>query len=722
MTDSPPSPVKCRPEEGAGTLHRYEVGGMDCASCATAIERELRKQGARDVSLNIPLRTVLFTIPPSRDPEQFVSAIGKIGYSLIPVSSQFAISPSSEPPPIRHFLIASLLTLPLWAGMIMHAPLIHEPIVYHALGFAVWALGASKLGGSAFRSALSGYPTMETLIIGGATASLVAGIFADVTRSGMGHHLSETAASIITFALLGQVLEKRALIRTNSAMDDLVKLAPEIVVVVRGVGEQAETERVPSVQLVVGDRVLVNAGETIPGDGTIYWGEGITDESMMTGEAIPIHRGRGDSVIAGTLLTSGSIKVRLTRVGAQSTLGQIIALLADSQMHRPPIQRIGDRVSGIFIPIVCSLAAGTILISWAFFGVTFLDALLRGIAVLAASCPCAVGLATPTAVSVALGRAARHGVLIKGGEILEALASIRQVGFDKTGTITNGNFTVTSINCPLPATDELRSIIRTLEAHSTHPIARSLVTHFADSPLTELTSVIDRRNEGITGRSANGDTLELRPQPASNDRTDAAFSIAVLKNGTILGEVMIEDSLNFDASRVMTTLSKQGIETFLLSGDTTHRVERIARTIGISSWHAHCSPAEKLDHIRKRRVSSPIAFVGDGVNDSLALTEATVGIAIRGGAETALKSGDVILLGPQLQLIPALLELGTATYRTIIANFIWAFGYNAIAIPLAMTGVISPSYGALAMALSDLVVVGNSLLLNKRSLPSGELS
>jgi Cu+-exporting ATPase len=694
---------------------------MDCASCATAIERELLKQGALDVSLNVALRTVLFTIPPGRDPEQLVTAIGKIGYTLVPASSRRAISPSSEPPPIRHFTIAFLLTLPLWAGMIMHAPLIHEPIVYHVLGIAVWALGASKLGGSAFRSALRGYPTMETLIIGGATASLVAGIFADVTRSGMGHHLSETAASIITFALLGQVLEKRALIRTNSAMDELVKLAPESAVVVRGVGEQAETERIPAVQLIGGDRVLVNGGETIPGDGTVYWGEGITDESMMTGEAIPIQKGRGDTVIAGTLLTSGSIKVRLTRVGAQSTLGQIITLLADSQMHRPPIQRIGDKVSGIFIPIVCTLAASTILISWTFFEVPFLDALLRGIAVLAASCPCAVGLATPTAVSVALGRAARHGVLIKGGEILEALASIRQVGFDKTGTITSGSFTVTSVNCPPSSTDELRSIVRTLEVHSTHPIARSLVAYFADAPLRELTSVLDKRNEGIVGQSANGDTLELRPQPASNDRTDAAFTIAILKNGTILGEITIEDSLHFDASIVMTTLREQGIETFLLSGDTTHRVERIARSIGISSWHAHCSPAEKLDHIRKRRASSPIAFVGDGVNDSLALTEATVGIAIRGGAETAMKSGDVILLAPQLQLIPALLELGTATYRTIIGNFIWAFGYNAIAIPLAMTGVISPAYGALAMALSDLVVVGNSLLLNKRSLPSGEL-
>lgn len=701
--------------------YRYHIEGMDCASCAQAIERELRKQGALEVSLNYALASLLVAIPPNSQPEQFVTAVQKIGYRLVPVISQLTPSTPQEPPPVTTFLAALILTIPLWAGMIVSLPLLHHPLVYTSLAAATWMIGFFRIGPAAIRSAISGYPTMETLIVVGATTSLVASIGSDLSGASMGHHLSETAASIITFSLLGQVLEKRALARTGSAMQELLRLAPETAVLVHGVGASAETERVPFDSLKTGDRVQVNGGETIPGDGTIYWGEGLADESLITGESELVSKEKGHPAIGGTLLTSGSVKVRLTRVGDQSTLGQIITLLADSQLHRPPIQRIGDTVGGIFVPLVCLLAGGTMFLSW-LNGIPFIDALLRGIAVLAASCPCAVGLATPTAVSVALGRAARHGVLIKGGEILEALASVKQVGFDKTGTITTGEFSVTGIQSLDGSEAELRSIIRSLEAHSTHPIARSLVAACADAPLIELSSVEDRRSEGIRALSASGDTLELSPTPMEHDPTDAAFSIIVVRNGNTIGTITIEDSLHFDARGVISALERRGVATFLLSGDITARVTRVAQAIGMTSFHAECSPAKKLEEIRSRRSRAPVAFVGDGVNDSLALSEATVGIAVHGGAETAMKSGDIILMGSQLKLVPSLLELGTATYRTIIWNFIWAFGYNVVAIPLAMGGVLSPSYGALAMAFSDLVVVGNSLLLAKRELPSKELA
>lgn len=701
--------------------YRYRIEGMDCASCAQAIEKELRKQGALEVSLNYALESLLVAIPVDTQPERFVSAIEKIGYRLVPVTSHLSPPSPAEPPPIIPFIAALTVTIPLWAGMLLPSSLLHHPLLYTSLAAIAWTIGVSQMGSAAIRSAVSGYPTMETLIVVGATMSLLASIGADLSGSAMGHHLSETAASIITFSLLGQILEKRALARTGSAMQALARLAPENALLVHGIGAGAETERVPFDSLKPGDRILVNAGETIPGDGTIYWGKGIADESLITGESELVSKEKGNPAIAGTLLSSGSLKIRLTRVGDQSTLGQIITLLADSQLHRPPIQRIGDTVGGIFVPLVCVLAIGTVIFSW-ITGIPFIEALLRGIAVLAASCPCAVGLATPTAVSVALGRAARYGVLIKGGEILEALASVKQVGFDKTGTITTGEFAVTAIHSLIDNENELRSIIRSLESHSTHPIARSLASACADAPLIELSSVEDRRSEGIRAVSASGDTLELHPTPIEHDPTNAGFKIIIVRNGETIGTVTIEDSLHFDARAVISALEQRGIATFLLSGDTTNRVKRVAQAIGVSSFYAECSPPQKREEIRSRRAHSPVAFVGDGVNDSLALSEATVGIAVHGGAETAMKSGDIILMGSQLKLVPSLLELGTATYRTIIWNFVWAFGYNLVAIPLAMGGILSPSYGALAMAFSDLVVVGNSLLLARRQLPSKELA
>jgi len=715
----------------ARLYYRYRVEGMDCASCAAAIERELKKRGALEVSLNYALQSLLIAIPAGERSESFIDAVKKIGYRLIPISSQLTVAPPPASPPTIHFIASLLLTIPLWLGMVIHISALHDPIVTLSLATAACAIGLSKIGPGAIRSAIGGYPTMETLIVIGATTSLIAG-FGAYFMAGeegpiMGHHLVETAASIITFALLGQVLEKRALAHTGEAMHDLVRLSPETAVIVRGVGANAETERVACETLKADDRVIVNAGERIPGDGIVYGGEGLTDDSLITGESELVKKERGAPVIAGTLVSSGSLKIRLNRVGEESTLGQIITLLADSQLHRPQIQRIGDSVGAVFVPAVCALSIGTVLISW-ILGIPFIDALLRGIAILAASCPCAVGLATPTAISVALGRAARHGILIKGGDIIEALASIKQVGFDKTGTITTGEFSVSSIevatieNQETIRESELRSIIRSLESHSTHPIARSLTSAFSDAPLIELSSVEDRRSEGIRGYSSLGDILEIRPNPASDDTKDTAFSLIVSRNGVILGRITIEDELHFDATQVVAALHRQGRTTFLLSGDTKERVARIAHHIAVENFRAECSPTEKLEEIRLLRTKGSVLFIGDGVNDSLALSEATVGIAVRGGAETAMKSGDIILLNGQLRLIPSLLELGAATYRTIVQNLFWAFGYNLVAIPLAMGGILSPSYGALAMALSDLIVLGNSLLLAKRALPSGELS
>jgi len=710
----------------ARLYYRYRVEGMDCASCAAAIERELKKRGALEVSLNYALQSLLLAIPPGERPEFFIDAIKKIGYRLIPVSSQLTAAPPPASPPTLHFIASLLFTIPLWLGMVIHISALHDPVIYLSLATAASAVGLSRIGSGAIRSAIGGYPTMETLIVIGVTTSLLAAFGADLMagKEGpmMGHHLAETAASIITFALLGQVLEKRALARTGEAMRDLVQLSPETAVIVRGIGADAQTERVSCDTLKVDDRVLVNAGERIPGDGIVYWGEGLADESLITGESELVKKERGASVIGGTLVNTGSLKIRLSRVGDESTLGQIITLLADSQLHRPHIQRIGDSVGAIFVPVVCVLSLATIAVSY-ILGIPFVDALLRGIAILAASCPCAVGLATPTAISVALGRAARHGVLIKGGDIIEALGSIRQVGFDKTGTITTGTFRVVSLKTEGTVSDiELRSIIRSLESHSTHPIARSLTTACMDAPLMALSSIEDKRSEGMWGCSPLGDIFEIRPKPARGDDSDTTFSIVVLRNGELLGSVTIEDELHFDAPDVVSALHRQGRQTFLLSGDTNERVARIAHSLGVTSFHAACSPIDKLNEIKHRRTQGSVLFIGDGVNDSLALSEATVGIAVRGGAETAMKSGDIILLNAQLRLIPGLLELGTATYRTIVQNLFWAFGYNLVAIPLAMGGILSPSYGALAMALSDLIVVGNSLLLAKRALPSGELS
>jgi Cu+-exporting ATPase len=694
-------------------LVELQVSGMHCNNCALSVHKLLEKKGLRDVYVDFANDEVKYKTKDLSSTSLIIREIEGLGYK---VSEDTApIQEKAYEKVENKFYFTLFFTIPLFSHMFLSFHWLHNPMVQLALCTPVYLLGFIHFGKSAYHSLKNGIPNMDVLIFIGSTAAFVYSIVGTIQNLGPDYLFYETAATIITLVLLGNVLEKRSVSQTTSAVKDLM-LFQEVNAnkMVNG-----EIVKIHSSEIIPGDILVINTGDKIPVDGEIIWGEASINEAMLTGESLPLEKTKYDQAIGGTIIEKGCIHVLVTKTGKHTVLSQIIDLMKKAQAAKPNIQKLGDKVAAIFVPIVVGIAILTFLITFFVFDVSFQKSMLNAIAVLVISCPCAMGLATPTAVMVGLGRAAKNGILIKGGNTMEEIARLKFMVFDKTGTLTTGNFKIKSLECMEISQERAESIIFGIEAYSNHPIARSLVKELASKNLEKIifTKVTEEKGLGMTATDAEGNRYQFgSKQILSSNEYTSNYSLFLKINNKLVARIAIEDEIKPEASQLISTLKILGIKPILLSGDENEKCNALANLLEIEEIYSETMPHQKLEIIDEIKKRGKTAMVGDGINDAPALTSADVGISMSDSSSIAIQSAEVVLLKNDLSVINKMLKIGNHTLLTIKQNLFWAFFYNVVAIPIAAFGFLNPMVGALAMAFSDVIVIGNSIRLKTKSL------
>lgn len=703
-----------------------DVKGMSCTNCALTISRFLEKQGLQNVYVDFIQGKVNFSLSDSLTMPGIVKGINDLGYQVLKPANEsttenkkIVFSLTTIEGRFYFFLI---FTIPLLLHMFLPFEILHNPIFQLALCLPVIIVGMMQFGRSALSSLRTGMPNMDVLItIGSLSAfiySLVGTILFYNTNLIHQYLFYETAATIITLIMLGNMIESRSVKQTTNAIKELTAIQPKKAKMIIGEIGKNEIVEVDISNIQHFDVLLVNSGDKIPVDGEIIFGDASIDESMITGESMPQEKIKGNKVIGGTTVLSGSIKVLAQKVGEETVLSQIIELVKNAQQSKPSIQRLGDKVSAIFVPAVVSIALITFLLSALAFKISITHSLLNSIAVLVISCPCAMGLATPTALMVGIGRAAKNGILIKGGDTIENFATIKTIVFDKTGTLTTGKFKISKIETFGIDEAKLKGMLYHIEKHSSHPIALSLIQEcktFANNfPSDTLSDFKEEKGLGMSAKDNQGNIYFVGSYQYAKEITkDDTHSLYIIKNKELLAQIDLEDEIKLNAASTVAELKQKGIKTIMLSGDNRFKCEKIAKEIGIDEVYAEQTPSQKIEVISRLVKESPTAMVGDGINDAPALAKATVGISMSTATQVAINSAQIIILNANdLSFIIKALNISHHTLLTIKQNLFWAFFYNVIAIPFAAFGFLSPMIAALSMAFSDVIVVGNSLRLN----------
>lgn len=697
------------------------VSGMHCTNCALSLEKHLNRVGAQTPTVDFATGRTTFRLADRNRLKEIIESIARLGYTVADDGPSHG--PSRHSALLIKTAVSALLTAPLLLAMFTGSATLHNPLLQGILATPVFLIGLHHFGLSGIRSLRAGVANMDVLIavgiIAGYTASMVTLV------RGLGHEtiFFEAVGSIVTFILIGNFLEERAVRKTTSAIESLSQLQPpratRIIVAADG------SERLESVALKdvsVGDILQVNTGDKVPTDSVIIRGAGSLDEAMLTGESKPVDRAAGDRVIGGSILSSGTIAIRATAVGDDTMLAAIVQLVRDAQQRKPSIQRVGDAVSAVFVPSVLSIAVLVFVLGLWAFELSVDQALVRALAVVVVACPCAMGLATPTAIMVSLGRAATSGILIRGGDTLERLAKVSHVAFDKTGTLTTGAIKVGEIEAHNGCSREAaQALLVALQKHSSHPIAQAILRAFPangpDAPV--LVSVAETRGVGVEGRSADGHTYECGGRVvAMRNQIVTNADLILVRDGTLIASLSLIDAIRPEAPAVVSRISAMGLSTSLVSGDTKERCMSVGSKLGISDIQPEKLPEQKLAYLHSLQASTSggAAFVGDGINDAPTLAEASVGISLSSGSDVAMHSAQVLLSGDTLAHLPDAIRLSQITVTTIKQNLFWAFFYNILTIPLAALGYLSPLQGALLMTLSDVVIVGNSLRIKARRL------
>ena len=687
---------------------KLEVEGMSCANCAAGIKKHLENKGLQDVNVNFSTGEASWENDKNQDKNDVAKTITSLGYKIKSSSKEEEKGLSKVE---KYFYFTLIFTLPLFSHMFFpNSSIIQNPLLQFILCLPVYIIGVSYFGKSAWGSIKTGVPNMDVLIFTGSSAAFFYSIYGWLINYGtpaVHHYLFfETSATIITLVLLGNVLEHKAVKKTTTAIGDLTAIQK----VIAKKEIEGKIIEVNFEDIRVNDILVINSGDKIPIDGIIISGTSYIDESMITGESIPIDKTKGDEVIGGTIITDGNLKIKATKIGDDTLLSQIIELVKNAQNNKPNIQKLGDQVSAVFVPVVLTISLATFFIGHYFFNIAIQDAFLRSIAVLVISCPCAMGLATPTAVMVGIGRAAKNGILIKGGDTLEKLASIKTIVFDKTGTLTTGKFIVSQFTVLDGDENDIKNIIYNIEQHSSHPIAKSLCNAFQEnSSLLKLSDITEEKGVSI---SANIDDNVYTIGSSKIYSTVEKYDLFVLKNKELIATLNIIDELKTNTDLVISSLHKSGYTTTLLSGDKKEKCNQIAAELGIKATYSEQLPQDKIKKIEKLVISNKTAMVGDGINDAPALAKATIGISLGNATQIAIQSADVVLLNNEdISQLPKTMQIGKHTLLTIKQNLFWAFAYNIVAIPIAVMGLLNPMWGALFMAFSDVIVIGNSIRL-----------
>jgi Cu+-exporting ATPase len=550
------------------------------------------------------------------------------------------------------------------------------------------------------------------LISLGATAAFVYSVMGMILKNGNQYMFFETAAAIITLVFLGNYLEDASVSSTQRALH---KLAKSQIVMANMIAFDEHHHEVilpiENAQLKVGDLVLIRTGEQVPADCKILSGEASVSEALITGESIPVHKKQKDKIIGGSVLIDGNIKAMITAAGDQTVLAGIIRLVQKAQVEKPQMQKMADKISAVFVPVVVGIAMITFIGNYFYLSV-FSEALMRSIAVLVIACPCAMGLATPAAIAVGLGRAARNGILFRNTTSLENFRHIQQVVFDKTGTLTTGQFIIRNYKALTVHEDELKGIAFSLEKYSTHPIARTIAQQWKIKNDIRWQKIEEIKGLGMHAWDKDGNEYWAGSHNIEGvTKNESSHSVYILKNKSLIGWIDVEDSIRPEAKDVIRFFKSKGITTILLSGDRNENCKKLAEKLGIDEVFAEQSPRQKMETVSGLNVKAPTAMIGDGINDAPALAKATVGISLSDASQLALQSAEVILMNQGLKKLPMALGLGKHTYLTIKQNLFWAFLYNVLAIPVAAIGLLTPTFGALLMGLSDVVLALNSVRL-----------
>ena len=697
----------------------WKVEGMTCTNCALTINRYLEKEGLKDVKVNFIGGDVSFELNGSKTKEELTKGIADLGYKVVDESAETQNSKHKTQNFFSNHLQRFLFCLPFTLVLMLHMFPWHphflmNPWIQLAICIPVYIVGMGYFGVSAIKSLRRGIPNMNVLIAIGATAAFVYSLIGSINNLGMEFIFYETTATIITLVFLGEWVEHRSVATTQK---ELNKLAGQQKVMANMIAFDDDHKElifpVENTTLHVGDLILIKTGEQVPIDCKILWGDVHVNEALLTGESKPIHKVKKDALIGGSLITDGTVKAQVTAVGKDTVLSNILTLVKQAQGEKPPIQQMADKISAIFVPAVLAIAALTFLINFFAFDISGTSSLMRSIAVLVISCPCAMGLATPAAIAVGLGRAAKNGILFRNAKSLELFKNIRTVVFDKTGTLTKGNFSVTNFKSLVLPEEKFKQVIFSIEKYSNHPIAKAITADWKINNAINWKKIEEIKGLGMKAEDAEGNTYLLGSYKTVASQTDDISHTAyLLQNEKLIGWFDMEDEIRAEAKEVISYLHSKNIQTILLSGDSLERTKKIADVLGIDKIYAEKTPEEKLQIIEQLNNEAPVAMVGDGVNDAPALAKATIGISMSDATQLAVQSAQVILMNRGIQHLPLALGLGKHTFITIKGNLFWAFIYNIVAIPIAAVGLLQPGFAALAMGFSDVVLAINSVWLN----------
>ncbi len=739
------------------TTQKYTISGMTCAACSSAVERVTRKMdGVTESSVNLTTGIMTITYDEAKvTQEMIIKKVDRAGFgATLHEEEQKKEQTSDEVQKTKHHLICNIIlsvpllyiclghmlpvSLPLPVFMDMH----HAPLIFALVQFiltTIVLINGRKFYLVGFKSLLKGHPNMDSLVaIGTGSAYVYSFVMTIGIKSNPAyvHNLYyESAAVVVTLVMLGKYLEARSKNKTSEAIRKLMELAPDTAVVLRN-GEQIE---LPVEQVAIEDVVLIKPGNRIPLDGKVVKGCTSVDESMLTGESIPVEKYVGDEVIGGSVNYQGAITVKVTHVGADTTLSKIVKMMEDAQGRKAPISKVADTVAGYFVPVVIGIALTAALI-WALLGQDITFVLTIFVSVLVIACPCALGLATPTAIMVGTGLGANHGILIKSGEALEISHKVDTVVLDKTGTITRGKPSVTKLISDQLSAEDLLCIAASCEQVSEHPLGDAIVRE-AKMQGMKLKSVSGFQS--ITGQGIRADiegktfyignrklcmeqglTMDGYEERAEVLASKGQTPMYVGTDAHVIGIVAVADTLKENSEEAIKKIKELGVQVYMLTGDNRVTAEYIGHKVQVNHVISEVLPNDKASVVKKlQEEGNCVMMVGDGINDAPALVQADVGIAIGSGSDIALDSGDVVLMKSDLHDVYKTIKLSRATIRNIKQNLFWAFFYNACGLPLAagvmyaVNGMLlSPIVGGFAMSLSSVCVVGNALRLRRTNL------